>query len=837
MSTSLTLIDRRKRMANMNTSSVNRPNIDNIKSPISLNTMETFLSNINNNVDINFFGTKIFDKYSIFADDNQDKPNQLKKIQNFINQNIIPSYHNLHQLDNYMRGRMEMRPFVDTVNSYMVCDRVLKNDSIINRRFNVDKFIESNMDLETEDIVGRLCEFIDTYDISDGAKLNLALENIPYMLKRSNFPNFDQSEIVDYVSDYFLMRENVLTDTYMRKMRKVIKSCPFVNKEDVNPYIFENVNYFGNKLSESLSMTEDELLSLNTEKKVSNFLFSEFNKLAENVNDNPKYVSDRLDAILALPLAINVSESFMESHILNNSILLGEDSKEMEAILTKALHQYDNGLRSLHFLENIQPEIKTDMSFSEILESELEDKDIRDLFKKFKAEQNKDLNWFKRLINKLYAKKPEEIIDGFPHLLGIVRSVFILAPIGFPMIGPVLTLVASFVDRLISLHINTKQVEKLSRYVKSEKGKMEEKLDSLDGEKKKKTESYIKNLDNCLTKINQYSSSELDNDIIDDTDDFDFDFDLESYVNRDSKAFSIKESYANKEDHSIEESALYMEALENILTNKNYIQNFIARNIANITENCLYSFSNIISNCPITVDYDWYSNEIKDCVYDPMGDPCALYMDDVSQTLQTAQEEKIEAGLLRNVIIESECINTIKGVINEGFKISDIKLAFKSLKSKMKDLSTKEKSVCQSIDANASVFLNNVEKMLRSDRREAIIKGSLIPSFSRTLKLALGFTAISIFNPIAGLISIMGYLGASKKLNKRERQLIYDEIETELKVTEKELQMAENDGDMKRYRFLLQYQKKLTREKQRIRYGMRVSGQRIPPSAFPKNDD
>ena len=114
-----------------------------------------------------------------------------------------------------------------------------------------------------------------------------------------------------------------------------------------------------------------------------------------------------------------------------------------------------------------------------------------------------------------------------------------------------------------------------------------------------------------------------------------------------------------------------------------------------------------------------------------MGDPCALYMDDVSQTLQTAQEEKIEAGLLRNVIIESECINTIKEVITEGFKISDIKLAFKSLKSKMKDLSTKEKSVCQSIDANASVFLNNVEKMLRSDRREAIIKGSLIPSFSR----------------------------------------------------------------------------------------------------------
>ena len=58
--------------------------------------------------------------------------------------------------------------------------------------------------------------------------------------------------------------------------------------------------------------------------------------------------------------------------------------------------------------------------------------------------------------------------------------------------------------------------------------------------------------------------------------------------------------------------------------------------------------------------------------------------------------------------------------------------------------------------------------------------------------------------------------------------MIYDEIDTELKVVEKELQLAENDGNMKKYRFLLQYQKKLARERQRIKYGLKVHGRDIP---------
>ena len=134
----------------------------------------------------------------------------------------------------------------------------------------------------------------------------------------------------------------------------------------------------------------------------------------------------------------------------------------------------------------------------------------------------------------------------------------------------------------------------------------------------------------------------------------------------------------------------------------------------------------------------------------------------------------------------------------------------------------------QSLDANMSGFMRAVEKSLTSNRREAIIKGSIIPSFSKCLKTAIVVGGVAFVNPIAGLITAMGMFGASKYLNRRERQLIYDEIDTELKVVEKELQLAENDGNMKKYRFLLQYQKKLARERQRIKYGLKVHGRDIP---------
>ena len=125
--------------------------------------------------------------------------------------------------------------------------------------------------------------------------------------------------------------------------------------------------------------------------------------------------------------------------------------------------------------------------------------------------------------------------------------------------------------------------------------------------------------------------------------------------------------------------------------------------------------------------------------------------------------------------------------------------------------------------------MKGIEKSLTSDRREAIIKGSIIPSFSKCIKYAVSIGAIGAFaGPVGAIIAAVGTLGASKVLNERERKLIYDEIDTELQVVEKQIQLAENEGNMNEYRFLLNYQKKLSREKARIKYGIHSHGKTIP---------
>ena len=72
------------------------------------------------------------------------------------------------------------------------------------------------------------------------------------------------------------------------------------------------------------------------------------------------------------------------------------------------------------------------------------------------------------------------------------------------------------------------------------------------------------------------------------------------------------------------------------------------------------------------------------------------------------------------------------------------------------------------------------------------------------------------------VIGALGYLGISKKYQAKERQLIIDELDTELKMCEKYIEIAESKNDMKGLKKLLTIQKELQRQQQRIKYKMKV---------------
>lgn len=821
----------------------------NFPRPMSLSIMETFLSNINNVVDINYFGTKIFDIYEQFVHDNQDKPNQVEKIQSYLIRNVIPSYQNLKGLTQYTQIHENCECFSEAIHEYMEYDRIINNDEKINKRFNVDRFLSNNIRESVEDLTRSLCEFLDTYDLSVESKFNLCLENIPYSFYKNGI-EADETIVCEYVTDYFLTKDAVMPDTYIRKIRKILERNG-LPKDGINEYLFENELRYGKIVDNIL---EAEVTTINTEKKLSEFIIRKLdsiNEMIEIMSSDGTWINEEtrnpnslamieevqsiMNGILGIPLALNVPKTFIESQLINYASTV--ENPYTEEYIQKALDdQYhkSEGFAFLDMITNFKYYNGDDENptYRSIFESDaLDDDEMRNLFKQFKAEQNKDVSAFKRLMNKLYAKNPEEIIDEIPHLLGLVRSVFIFAPVGIPLIGPILSLIIACVDKLIDTHINIKQTEQLLKYLKNEKEKVEDKMDDLDGDKLSKAKDYKKSLEKCIDKVESYRSKfgdAVDNDDFD----LDFDFDLESCVNTNGSNIQlINESIT--EDQLLFESFAdicnYSDSLLKILE-KTDIINKIKRNMSNINESIGY-IAKLAVNCPISINYAEFCESVRDYHYNPLQ----IETIDIDRKLEVAKEEKVELGTTRNVLIEAYCIEAIETIINEGFKLSDVKLAWKAVKGKMKDLSTKEKSICQSIDAHASTFLNSMEKAIRSDRREAIIKGSIIPSFSRCIKLAITFTGVSLINPVAGLISAMGYFGCSKMLNKREKQLIYDEIETELKVVEKQIQLAENDGDMNQYRFLLNYQKKLSRERQRIRYNLRVNGRPIP-SAVPLHD-
>ena len=72
------------------------------------------------------------------------------------------------------------------------------------------------------------------------------------------------------------------------------------------------------------------------------------------------------------------------------------------------------------------------------------------------------------------------------------------------------------------------------------------------------------------------------------------------------------------------------------------------------------------------------------------------------------------------------------------------------------------------------------------------------------------------------MIGSLGAIPVSKKANARERQLVLDEIELQIKLVERKISQAESDGNNKNLESYMRLDNKLQRERQRIKYRMKV---------------
>ena len=168
-------------------------------------------------------------------------------------------------------------------------------------------------------------------------------------------------------------------------------------------------------------------------------------------------------------------------------------------------------------------------------------------------------------------------------------------------------------------------------------------------------------------------------------------------------------------------------------------------------------------------------------------------------------------------------------------KLVNLNLALRGFGQKVKDLSAKEKSNAKKVDVQFNHFAKTAKDAVIGDRKEAIIKGQLIPSFSKCVKFAIGEGIAFAIHPLLGIISLFGSIAVSKHIDKKVKLDMLDEIEVELEMVDKEISLAENRNQLKKERALLQTKKQLQRTYQRIKINAKL-GKDIIPAGFATPD-
>ena len=149
------------------------------------------------------------------------------RILNIFTEEVVPYIKNLNGLKesvifSNLDGDTKSK-ILNCIKENKICDRILSNDKMIKKRFNIENFIDSNRYLPLENIVFESCSMLDTYDnIPSYGKMNIALEELSYYLQKQDV-KYDRSKFVKLVTEYFLYRNSDIDKTTKTRYRNVLK--------------------------------------------------------------------------------------------------------------------------------------------------------------------------------------------------------------------------------------------------------------------------------------------------------------------------------------------------------------------------------------------------------------------------------------------------------------------------------------------------------------------------------------------------------------------------------------------------------------------------------------
>lgn len=643
------------------------------------------------------------------------------------------------------------------------CDRVLTNHSKLTKRFNLDNMVRKCPLTEAalKDCVYNICDLINTYESAFGVRYDIALENIMYLMSKNCVP-VDNKFILETVTDYFLMTE-LNEETADAKLHDMI-------------YIIENSKFFS---PEELSVVS--------------YLYEDEQAIIEAVENE--------EDIEQIPLEENkVHDMFMKY-------------KKKKTITIKK----KNKLESLK---------------------------IKKIIHDFKKEHNKSIEKFKIAVSRIFVNSPEGIINELPDIFEFVRLGIVLG--GFA-INPILGIITLITGFFLRMKVARERMEKVCEQYEKERDRYKKKMNETDDEKKKeKYKALYNQYKNDLYKLESYRDdlyTEEENDkrmeekyakeaeVSDD--DLDFDFDMD---------FNFDEQTA------INYTELLSTLYEQLSYTRGDLMVAISNNIKDMDSDDIYNISEAVKVCNDIVDCPRYitilENElerirnnkhssfiaslqkidtIKTCISDINSVKYNSLLETayISNDIDLPDMETVYETMKYKYDIIDDTIDYISESKDEksGMSfLSKVKIAGENLRRSMLKAKDKDKQLSMKLDSELNRTMKSAKKAMISDSRESIIRGSFLPSASKCIHLALAGGVVALFSPVAAVIALIGFIGSSKVLTEKERNLILDDIDIEIKMCDKYLKAAEDKDDLVAVREIMKTKRDLERQRARILY-------------------
>lgn len=727
---------------------------------------------------------------------------------------------------------------VEKANAMIVADRVLGNYKALNKRFKINEMKITDPNRFAESI----CEKVDTYDVPSYQKMNICIEESCYILEKNNV-KYNKNTVVDTIGRYFMMIESVVTDQDITGYKKVLEEnafledgeyCTYIGREDVadEPH--------------SIAQTIELILNLpeKTYDNVAKLLVgacscSTVEDLCHNMEDLIKIFWDlyKFDTIeiadqqithIFSNMADILSERDLEPGDYNAIIGSAERAKESIVVAYNARLDYrekvfyfkdkitqfqqhlDSIKNSAYNMENVQNigEIRSILDTEKMMTLQE--------FKIFKFHNLLTATWnFSKWLKNKNKKMNDKLKSGGKNIFKKVKDIL------FPESTDVYATINEF-DRFDVCvaqyeYISEEDLGIINSYFEDICHEYNQMLET--NQKYNVKAFYIINPGivevhlGCKDRI--AVTEEEHNQIINTLSEAD-----ETYIEMFYEYAMSFEALAD----------LTMDHIFNLVENHRFTKEEFevvqeALSIIGIERKTMYTLAESVD---MEVSESWAPVEDVEFTVTDIAEAYQI-LQVVSEKAPAINADQIhDPDFDGTVVKDGKKVNPFKGL-----NLNSLKLYLFGLKKKASKASQKEREISRNMDNSFRRLVKNMKNALISDRREAIIKGSVIPSFSRCIKIAIALAGLGLIfqNPAVPIIAAIGGFAMSKNLTKKERILMLDEIETELEVLDKEIANAESANKMKRLRALLKYKKDLQRQYQRIRYNVRVGKDILPNSA------